>query len=480
MRYASRGLSLAVVLLFSVSLLSVFVVAQDGQNNHPTEEQPYMYFWGEEDLFECWNNFDSNASAGSSSTGYGEIEFPEGQDVSVDFSCNMQMGFSDDFILEINESISIRMKFAIESGNCGNDCTDLTLTLSRGQEQISQFILPANSVNNGNDFTSQWDILVNDSIRSWDRDTLLTISVEYSVPAQNTGPCALPDPLNTVDCSGSFRMYYSDEGGSPGDVYAEFPIYVSLTDASNNVGKTSVGPIAFFIPFLAITALLGVVAVREGWKSESDEPFYSNAFDVERYRSMPSNAVSSTKSGWSEWRKGGPLTENKTRRVITLCILYFAQGLPWGFASVAFAAYLVENGTEVKDIAILFATVALPWTFKWIWGPVVDAVFIERFGPRRQWVLFAQTGMAVSLGGLLVIDATIGDLNNEISLVTRVLFIHNIFASLQDVATDALAVEILQPDEVAKVNGFMFAAKRLGIIIGGAALGVLVTKIGII
>ena len=480
MRYASRGLSLSVVLLFTVSILSVFVVAQDDQNNHPTQEQPYMYFWGEEDLFECWNNFDSNASAGSSSSGYGEIDFPEGQEVSVDFSCNMQMGFSDDFLLEINESISIRMKFAIESGNCGNDCTDLTLTLSRGQEQLSQFVLPANSVNNGNDFTSQWDILVNDSIRSWDRDSMLTISVEYSVPAQNTGPCALPDPLNTVDCSGSFRMYYSDEGGSPGDVYVEFPIYVSLTDASNNVGKTTVGPIAFFIPFLAVTALLGVVAVREGWKSESDEPFYSNAFDPERIRSMPSDAISSTKSGFSEWRKAGPLTENKTRRVITLCILYFAQGLPWGFASVAFAAYLVENGTEVKDIAILFATVALPWTFKWIWGPVVDAVFIKRFGPRRQWVLFAQTGMAVSLGGLLVIDATIGDLNTEIQLVTRVLFIHNIFASLQDVATDALAVEILQPDEVAKVNGFMFAAKRLGIIIGGAALGVLVTKIGII
>ena len=69
-------------------------------------------------------------------------------------------------------------------------------------------------------------------------------------------------------------------------------------------------------------------------------------------------------------------------------------------------------------------------------------------------MLFAQTGMAVSLGGLLVIDSTIGDLNTEIDLVTKLLFIHNIFASLQDVATDALAVEILQPDEVAKVNGF--------------------------
>ena len=77
MRYASRGLSLSVVLLFTVSILSVFVVAQDDQNNHPTQEQPYMYFWGEEDLFDCWNNFDSNASAGSSSSGYGEIDFPK-------------------------------------------------------------------------------------------------------------------------------------------------------------------------------------------------------------------------------------------------------------------------------------------------------------------------------------------------------------------------------------------------------------------
>ena len=481
MRYASRGLSLAAVLLLSVSLLSVFVVAQDGQNNHPTEEQPYMYFWGSDDLSECWSNFD-NASTGSSSSGFGEIAFPAGDDVSVEYSCNMQSAFTDDFLLAINETISMRLKFNIESGNCGGDCTDLTLTLSRGQEEIDQFVQSANSVNNGNDFTTQWDILVDDSVRTWDKDTMLTLTVEYSVSAQGGPLCEdPPGPVGPIaDCSGNFRMYYSEDGGSPGDVYAEFPIYVSLTDASNNVGKTSVGPVAFFIPFLAITALLGVVAVREGWKSESDEPFYSNAFDIERYKSMPSNAVSSTKSGWSEWRKGGPLTENKTRRVITLCILYFAQGLPWGFASVAFAAYLVENGTEVKDIAILFATVALPWTFKWIWGPVVDSVFIERFGPRRQWVLFAQTGMAVSLGGLLVIDATIGDLNNEIALVTRVLFIHNIFASLQDVATDALAVEILQPDEVAKVNGFMFAAKRLGIIIGGAALGVLVTKIGII
>ena len=40
-------------------------------------------------------------------------------------------------------------------------------------------------------------------------------------------------------------------------------------------------------------------------------------------------------------------------------------------------------------------------------------------------------------------------------------------------------LEVLEPDEVARVNGLMFAAKRVGIIFGGAVLGVLITKIGI-
>ena len=482
MQSTRRSLTIAVVLLFTFSYLSMFATAQSSSaDNHPTSDDPYMYFWGSENLDDCWNNFD-NLSQGSASEGYGEILFPEGQDVVVDFSCELQTGFSENFILELNETISVRMKFNIESGNCGGAECDLTLTLFRGDEEISQHTEPANSVNNGNDFTTNWDIVVSDSFQSWSKDTSTTITVSYSVPAQGGIQCDNPVPGLDQDCSGSFRMYYSDEGGSPGDVYAEFPIFVSLLDSEANLGKTSIGPILFIIPFLAVMALLGWVAYREDWmsKQESTEPFdmgnwTSNSLNKINPTIWGPEAISGTKKASKEWRKGGALTENKTRRVVTLCLMYFAQGLPWGFASVTFAAYLIDNGTPVEDIAILFATVALPWTFKWIWGPVVDAIFIEKYGPRRQWVLFAQAGMALTLGSLILVD----DLNEQVDLVTRVLFVHNIFASLQDVATDALAVEILQPDEVAKVNGFMFAAKRLGIIIGGAGLGVLIGVIGI-
>ena len=228
---------------------------------------------------------------------------------------------------------------------------------------------------------------------------------------------------------------------------------------------------------MATVALLGFTALREDWanttpvKKKDDE---NDRIDDET-TSLNKNPLDPFRTFVAEMGRGGALTENKSWRLFTLCILYFAQGLPWGFASVTFAAYLVDNGVAIGDVAILFATVALPWTFKWIWGPVVDAVNIPRYGARRQWVLIAQLGMVLTLGTLLLVP----DLNAEIELVTRLLFIHNIFASLQDVGTDALAVEILQPNEVAKANGFMFAAKRAGIIVGGAVLGVAVTKIGI-
>ena len=369
MQSTRRSLTIAVVLLVTFSYLSMFATAQSSSvDNHPTNDDPYMYFWGSDNLDNCWNNFD-NLSQGSASEGYGEILFPEGQDVVVDFSCELQTGFSEDFILELNETISVRMKFNIESGNCGGAECDLTLTLFRGDEEISQHTEPANSVNNGNDFTTNWDIVVSDSFQSWSKDTSTTITVSYSVPAQGGPQCDSPIPVVDQDCSGSFRMYYSDEGGSPGDVYAEFPIYVSLLDSEANLGKTSFGPILFIIPFLAVMALLGWVAYREDWmsKQESTEPFdmgdwASNSLNKINPTIWGPEAISGTKKASKEWRKGGALTENKTRRVVTLCLMYFAQGLPWGFASVTFAAYLIDNGTPVEDIAILFATVALPWT----------------------------------------------------------------------------------------------------------------------
>ena len=63
------------------------------------------------------------------------------------------------------------------------------------------------------------------------------------------------------------------------------------------------------------------------------------------------------------------LTDRPLLRLFTLCILYVAQGIPYGFVSVTLAAYLAEQGMSVGEIGTLVAMGTLPWTFKWARGP---------------------------------------------------------------------------------------------------------------
>ena len=240
----------------------------------------------------------------------------------------------------------------------------------------------------------------------------------------------------------------------------------------------------FWIPFIVSIAIIGIVSVRERWITkirDEDRLVVSENRGIYTITSKVGSAIDPRlipgrwNSARESWKDGETLVENQFRRYVSLSILYTAQGLPAGFAMVTFVAFLVSNGAAPDQIAALFATIALPWTFKFIWGPVVDAVQMPSYGLRRPWILFAQTGMIVTLGALLFVS----DLNESIELVTLILFVHNLFSSLQDVSVDALAVDVLQPDEVAKANGFMFAAKRGGIIIGGAVVGMLVVDFGI-
>ena len=277
------------------------------------------------------------------------------------------------------------------------------------------------------------------------------------------------------------RLRITDDSISPIDA-RRVVLIDEMAIAGAAEGLTSFGSYVFFVPFVLVLALLGYIMATERWdeKLRAGLPATTNKkdSDIESAKTNRKDSPSAFAQigNFSEsWKEGNSLAENKMRRYVSLCILYVAQGLPSGFANVAFVAFLVTNGIAVEQIAILFATVYLPWTFKFIWGPVIDMIRFPQFGIRRPWILFAETGMIISLSTLLFVP----DLVASIQLVTILLFIHNLFSSLQDVSVDALAVDILEPDEVATVNGLMFAAKRGGIIFGGAVLGMMVVPFGI-
>ncbi|MDP6555752.1 MAG: MFS transporter [Pirellulaceae bacterium] len=158
-----------------------------------------------------------------------------------------------------------------------------------------------------------------------------------------------------------------------------------------------------------------------------------------------------------------------------LCAMYFAQGVPWGFMTIALVSHLTARGVGDTAAGNLTAIVLVPWTFKLIWGPVIDTMTIRSMGRRRPWIIGAELMMAVSLLGLLMM----GDLTENLWLLGWMFFIHNCFASLQDVATDALAVDILPRGEQGRTNGMMWGSKLIGKAMGASVMALAIARWGL-
>jgi len=168
------------------------------------------------------------------------------------------------------------------------------------------------------------------------------------------------------------------------------------------------------------------------------------------------------------------LNQSSALRLSTLCVLYAAQGIPDGFVRIALKTYLIGQNVSTEAVGTVVAMVSWPWAMKWVWGPFIDRYSYRPMGRRRPWILLAQTGMAIALATLLLTP----DLTSSIRAIAGMVLLVNIFASLQDVSVDALAVDLLKPSERGVANGFMYGSNYAGVFIGGAVLGYCIQEYG--
>ena len=90
------------------------------------------------------------------------------------------------------------------------------------------------------------------------------------------------------------------------------------------------------------------------------------------------------------------LSESRYLRYFSFTILYVAQGFPFGLVTVALPAFLLERGTSPAAVGGFVGAAMLPWTFKWLAGPMMDRFTYLAMGRRRPWVLLAQLGLALT------------------------------------------------------------------------------------
>ncbi|AWL21057.1 MFS transporter [Acinetobacter nosocomialis] len=149
--------------------------------------------------------------------------------------------------------------------------------------------------------------------------------------------------------------------------------------------------------------------------------------------------------------------------------LYWAQGLPVGFMTHALPVILRAQGVSLAHIGG-FGLLMLPWSIKIFWAPWVDRHAISRLGHYRSWILPTQL---LTVGVLCILSFfPIQALDQPVYLFTFfiALLFMNLTGATQDIATDALAVNLLQHDQQHWGNTFQVVGSRLGFIVGGGAV----------
>ena len=150
---------------------------------------------------------------------------------------------------------------------------------------------------------------------------------------------------------------------------------------------------------------------------------------------------------------------SRSHKIWLLTSLYVAQGLPYGFFTQALPVLLRDAGLSLKAISAT-SLLFLPWALKFLWAP-----FVDHRGTRRQWLLPLQLS---AVAGALVLSQV--DLGRGLLVVLVAAFLFNVIAACQDVATDGLAVRILDARERGLANGIQVGAYRVGMILGGGLL----------
>ncbi len=149
----------------------------------------------------------------------------------------------------------------------------------------------------------------------------------------------------------------------------------------------------------------------------------------------------------------------RTPHLPLLAALYTAQGLPFGFFTLALPVLMREAGWSLTALGFL-QFLAAPWVLKMLWAPIVD-----HHGQRRTWLL----SMQLASCALAVAMALLGFTEGSIALFVAV-FVFNLLAATQDVATDGLAVRLLNAQQRGLANGIQVGAYRFGMILGGGVL----------
>jgi PAT family beta-lactamase induction signal transducer AmpG len=150
------------------------------------------------------------------------------------------------------------------------------------------------------------------------------------------------------------------------------------------------------------------------------------------------------------------------RRMLICVFTGFSSGLPLYLLLNLLPAWLRSEHVDLRAIG-LFALIQLPFTWKFVWSPLVDRYALPVLGRRRGWMLATQLLLLVSIPFFGLLRPQL-DLWTIAYLAAAVAF----FAATQDIVLDAYRRELLPDAELGLGNSIHVQAYRISSLVPGA------------
>jgi PAT family beta-lactamase induction signal transducer AmpG len=153
-------------------------------------------------------------------------------------------------------------------------------------------------------------------------------------------------------------------------------------------------------------------------------------------------------------------------RVLIVLFLGFSSGLPLALSGSTLIYWAAEAGVNLRTVG-LFALVGAPYTFKFFWAPVIDALDVpllaRRFGRRRGWLVFSQL---ILIATILFVGSC--DPVAQTGLIAAGALALAAASATQDIVVDAFRIESLPENEQAAGMAAYVAAYRVGMLASSA------------
>lgn len=164
-----------------------------------------------------------------------------------------------------------------------------------------------------------------------------------------------------------------------------------------------------------------------------------------------------------------------TRRMGLIGLLGFFSGLPLALTASTLTAWLSD--AEIDRAAIgLFAAVATPYAFKFMWSPLMDGLrlpLLSRLGRRRSWMLLTQVLLALSIAAMASADPAVSTYFTALAAVVVATA-----SASQDIVIDAYRVERLDENEQSAGAAMATFGYRIGMLVSGAGALALADQFG--